>query len=800
MPNNTREKSYNVLAPVLLPLDMDATVPNLTLQGGFDSRDHSFFVVGKTMIAASVSGATPDIRLTAEIAPVTFATGTLSTFASGVLTGKYELNGAATLQFGGANITTLRSANLVLNGAGARIVDENGNNAFRSLTHIEADAYLDFSSVPFVSAGDMTVDGYLNVGTQFVINGALTNFDAATRTLNSGSYSVSAGGTLQFRGADIVNNAATISVDGDGARFADEAGRDGLRNFAHNLPTGEFHVYFTDFVLSNDFTNDGLIDVEGLSLTISGSLTNYDPTTRRLAGGSYQLGSEYTSGNLKFKGADIVHNAASLVLINGAAISDENGNDALRNLADNEASGVFQATHQVLNVGSDFTNNGTISLYESAFSVPAGHVYHQTGGKTYLGAARLTAAVVFDGGELDGRDVRMTTRDGGGVATISGNVTINDLEFGGPVVHVDGSVQLPAGGTLRYVPKVANVANTGLQVNGTVTLAGALQIVMPTSFPVGSYQTFQIAHAQTLSGVFSNAPNGTRLETSDGLGSFVVSYSGGTDVFLSSYQRNVPAAQLLNISTRAQVLTGDDVEIGGFMIDGPDAKKVLVRAIGPSLSAAGVAGPLQDPIIELHDSRGSVITTNDNWQGSQASEVQATGLAPADPRESAIVATLQPGAYTVVLRGNNSTTGIALAEVYDLSPDSQSKLANISTRGFVDADHVLIGGSISGGSGKGNAELVVRAIGDELKVRGVTDFLADPVLEVRDQNGALLATNDNFNSPAANAATVPAVLGIYNQFDAATGVKLPAGKYTVIVRGKNGASGVALVEIYDLNG
>ena len=247
------------------------------------------------------------------------------------------------------------------------------------------------------------------------------------------------------------------------------------------------------------------------------------------------------------------------------------------------------------------------------------------------------------------------------------------------------------------------------------------------------------------------------------------------------------------------MLTGDDAAIGGFIIYGTDQKQVIIRAIGPSLTGAGVSGALQDPTLELHDSTGAIIATNDNWEESQRPEITATGLAPHDARESAILRTLQPGAYTAVMRGAKDTTGVALVEVYDLNKDSRSKLANISTRGFIDADHVLIGGLIAGGNGNANAELVVRAIGSSLQGSGVKDYLADAALELRDGNGALVAANDDFLTPPENGVTVPNELNVRSSQDAATGVKVSPGNYTVVVYGKNGAKGIALVEIYDLN-
>jgi hypothetical protein len=364
---------------------------------------------------------------------------------------------------------------------------------------------------------------------------------------------------------------------------------------------------------------------------------------------------------------------------------------------------------------------------------------------------------------------------------------------------VTGDVQLSNATTWHYVADTPDVANAGLNFSGTLTLNGKLEVEAASTFPTASRAQFYVATGGTFVGAFTNAAAGTRVMTTDGRGSFLLSFPSPNQMVLSDYQRGLPAAQLLNISTRAQALTGDDAAIGGFIIYGTDPKKVIIRALGPSLSGAGVSGALPDPTLELHDSTGAIIATNNNWQESQGTEITASGLAPNDTRESAVLTTLQPGAYTAVMRGADDTTGVALVEVYDLSKDSRSKLANISTRGFVDANHVLIGGLIAGGNGNANAELVVRAIGSGLQGSGVQDYLPDPALEVRDANGAVIAANDDFRTPSENTSTVPTELSVRSSQDAATGTKVSPGNYTVIVYGKNGATGNALIEIYDLN-
>ena len=248
-----------------------------------------------------------------------------------------------------------------------------------------------------------------------------------------------------------------------------------------------------------------------------------------------------------------------------------------------------------------------------------------------------------------------------------------------------------------------------------------------------------------------------------------------------------------NISTRLRVGTDDNVLIGGFIITGTGDKNVIVRAIGPSLGAAGVAGALADTVLELHDGTGATIATNDNWKTTQQTEIEASTVPPTDDRESAIVQRLAPGSYTAIVSGKNNTTGVGLVEAYGL--DGTAKLANISTRGLVQAgDNVMIGGFIVLNTGVPTS-VIVRAIGPSLP--GVTNALADPTLELHDSNGSLVASNDNWKDTQQSeiiATTVPPT----NDKESAIVQTLNTGAYTAIVRGKNDTTGVALVEAYNL--
>jgi len=280
-----------------------------------------------------------------------------------------------------------------------------------------------------------------------------------------------------------------------------------------------------------------------------------------------------------------------------------------------------------------------------------------------------------------------------------------------------------------------------------------------------------------------------------------------------------PATSILaNISTRSFVQTADNVMIGGFIVQGTQPKTIIIRAIGPELGAPpfNVPGALADPTLELHNGTGALIAFNDNWQtttiggiitSDQVQTILNSGHTPTDPRESAIIASLPAGNYTAIVRGVSNTTGVALVEVYDLSPGTNSFLANISTRSFVQTtDNVMIGGFIVQGAQP--KMVIIRAIGPELGAPpfNVPNALANPTLELHNGSGALIAFNDNWQTTVIGGIiTNDQVQAILNSGhppadprESAIIANLPAGNYTAIVRGVSNTTGVALVEVYDL--
>ena len=332
-----------------------------------------------------------------------------------------------------------------------------------------------------------------------------------------------------------------------------------------------------------------------------------------------------------------------------------------------------------------------------------------------------------------------------------------------------------------YVADIFNQTIRKITSTGVVTTLAGLAGSIGSADGTGSAARF-------------NAPSGLTVDSAGKV--YVADF--GNDTIRVGAPSATPVAQLLNISTRLQVQTGDNVLIGGFIITGTQPKKVILRAIGPSLGNANppVAGALVDPILELHKPDGTIII-NDNWKDTQEAEIIASTVPPTNDFESAIVATLDPGAYTAIVSGKNGGTGVGLVEAYDLDQTVDSQLANISTRGFVETgDNVMIGGFIVGGS----TSVIVRAIGPSLAhaTPPVLGTLPDPTLELHDSNGATLAFDDNWKD-TQEAEIIATTIPPTDDLESAIVMTLAPGAYTAIVSGKNNMTGVALVEAYNIS-
>lgn len=303
---------------------------------------------------------------------------------------------------------------------------------------------------------------------------------------------------------------------------------------------------------------------------------------------------------------------------------------------------------------------------------------------------------------------------------------------------------------------------------------------------------------QTVTAIMNSQVSGVYLLKADDIAGAEALYAAGPVVTFA-----IDGPILANISTRAQVGTGDNVLIGGFIVQGVAPATVILRAIGFSLSALGVDGALPDPVMTVYDSNQQQIAKNDDWFTSpDAKRIASYHLDPPNSIESALILTLQPGAYTAVIEGYSDATqaarpGIGLFELYDLHT-TDGRAGNISTRGQVlGGDDVLIGGFIVGGTAA--KPVVVRALGPSLGDLSVANALSDPKLELHDGNGNLLQSNDNWaQGPDAQAITDEG-FAPNKAKEAALQATLSPGNYTAVVSGVNGATGIGLVEIYDMS-
>lgn len=418
-----------------------------------------------------------------------------------------------------------------------------------------------------------------------------------------------------------------------------------------------------------------------------------------------------------------------------------------------------------------------------AATAPSSFGFSQDGGETDLGASALNGLTIYGPVSLNG-----------GVLTGSGTINGSLTNSGGFIspghspgsITVTGDFAQSTGGTLVIENGGPDAAEfDSLNVGGHASLGGSLQVRTINGYTPTAGDTFNAIGYGSASGNFESVSGNFSMTAN----------STGTLIGIDPSKPNPASAKLLNIATRMRVDTGDNAMIGGFIVTGTAPKKVIIRAIGPALGAAGITGTLQDPTLELVNPDGTS-TFNNDWRDTQQDDILATGFQPSDNREAAILATLQPGqGYTAVVRGNNNSTGVGLVEVYDLDAAADSQLANISTRGLVQTgDNVMIGGFIVGGDTP--AKVIIRAVGPSLEASGVNGVLQDPELEVVDANGASII-NDGWRESQQADITATGVAPADNREAAIIGTFVP-GAYTAVVRGTSDTTGVASVEAYNL--
>ena len=656
-------------------------------------------------------------------------------------------------------------------------------------------------------------------------------------------------GTLVF-----ARGMTTRGGTGDGGTFVVAPGAtlqltDGTNEVAyHGIYTGSGGgtILMSGGFLSPDVYNTGVtFNLPGAMFQWTGGVIGgyQQPVPVANAGTITLAGSadKATYGNFNNNGTIIHKDTGRLnVYVNGGGFSFTNKAGAVYDLQTD--AGVFTSA------GGEFNNSGLFkksggagtSLVDLPFhnagnvEVNSGTIqfsrFQQTAGVTNLNGGNLAFSneTVFDGGSVIG------------TGTISGNVRNNGATFAPGFspgkITVSGNYTQGANGTLNM--EIGGAAPgtqyDQLQVSGTAVLGGALNVSSINGFQPAQGATFQLLVGGSFTGAFSTINTtgftGTVNYTSSGITITVTSTPSPTPsptpvptptpsptatptATPSATPTATPSAtpiptptptptpamaktQLLNISTRLRVETGENVLIGGLIVTGTDPKRVIIRAIGPSLSQL-FQGALTNPTLELYQGN-TLLASNDNWKDSQQAEIEATTIPPNNDFESAIVRTLAPGSYTAVMSGRDGGTGIGVVEAYDLDQAANSKLANIATRGFVDSgDNVMIGGFIIGGNGQAGARVVIRGIGPTLSDFAIAGALQDPTLELKNANGSTLISNDDWKD-SQEAEINQTGLAPTNLRESALVTSLPAGNYTAILRGKNNSTGVAVVEVYSL--
>jgi K319-like protein len=448
---------------------------------------------------------------------------------------------------------------------------------------------------------------------------------------------------------------------------------------------------------------------------------------------------------------------------------------------------IYPATHYASSIPATSTNYpamGQRLRLKAGFAIPSNWTIEE---KAVLLALKKHGAIVADNGNFFSVSVCPDNRFGSSAFSHLSTIDISNFE----VVQTTGLAESPRSpgapnvdaGPDQFLEWPANISLSG-SVNDPSAHASVLWKVYSGPAGVSFANANQVSTTATI-----NTPGTYTFMLSADDGTHAVAYD-------AAVVRVTGHNALANLSTRVQVGTASNVAIAGFIIIGNTAKQVVVRGLGLSLATAGVQGALSDPLLELYDASANLLATNNDWQQTQAQALRDANLAPSNDLEAAILATLAPGAYTAILRGNGNATGIGLVEVYDLQISASSKLGNLSTRGLVGAaQNVMIGGTIV--TGPDTARVVFRALGPSLAAAGIQNPLGDPQLDLFDANGAKISSNNNWID-TQQVAIAGAGLAPSSDLESAILADLTPGNYTAVVTGVNGASGIALVEAYHL--
>ncbi|MEY2563749.1 MAG: hypothetical protein QOH88_1942 [Verrucomicrobiota bacterium] len=448
---------------------------------------------------------------------------------------------------------------------------------------------------------------------------------------------------------------------------------------------------------------------------------------------------------------------------------------------------IYPARHYASSIAATSVNYpamGQRMRLKASFVIPSSWTIEE---KAVLLAFKKYGAIVADNGGFFSISVCPDDRFKANAFDHLSTITLDNFE----VIETTGpneGPRSPGAPTVDAGPDQLIEVPMNAALNGAVTA------------PLGNVTIQWRLYAGPAAVTFANANQASTTASFGAPGTYTLMLSADDGVHAIAYDavvvRVTGRASMGNISTRVDVRNGEGVSIGGFIIAGSASKQVIVRALGPSLAGAGIQGWLPDPKLELRDSSGTLLQANDNWKETQEQAIRDTTVPPPNDSESALVTSLPPGAYTAVVSGANNGSGIGLVEVYDLQRGPVSKLANISTRGWVGTgDEAMIGGLIL--LGPDPARILFRAIGPSLTNVGIQQPLADPQMELFDAQGMKIASNNNWKE---SQSTVIQDTGAAPGSDAESAIliDLNPGNYTAVVSGVAGGTGVALIEAFHL--
>jgi CSLREA domain-containing protein len=696
--------------------------------------------------------------------------------------------------------------------------------------------------------------GELAINKNLIISGPGANFLTVQRSSASGTptfrifhtagnisvtiagLTISKGGDLAF-GGGIFNDSATLTIS-DCIISANTTSSQNSQHLAgngggiYNL-NGTLNIARSTLSGNSAYETGGAASNSGGTVTIEACIISGNSALDPFGGSGGGIFND-NGGTVNVTNSTLSNNGAPTVVSNfGGAIYNRNGTltvttSTLSNNRGDNGSGIFNG-----NGDTSIANGALATITDSTISGNSGGSSRSAGGGIFNLATLHIVRSTISGNNSPGVGGGISNGSGagpGGTATIdSSTIAGNSANRGAGGIYNPGSVvarntiiaknAINSGGTGNTPDFSGTLTSQGFNLIGngfgaTITPAQSTDQVGTSASPIdpllGPLQdnggpTFTAA---LLSGSPAKDKGDSGGSNTDQRGfarpvdnPAIVNAAGGDGSDIGAFEAAL-AARSLNISARARVQTGENVLIGGFIITGNAPKLVVLRGLGPSLANAGIPAStvLNDPVLELHGSNGALITLNDNWKESpQRSQFEGTAFQPSDEREAVIWMTLPPAAYTAVVKGKGSDIGVGLVEVYDLDQGGDSTLTNLSSRAFVETGNDVLIGGFTLGANNGRPLIIIRALGPSLSQFGISHRLGNPTLELHNANGTLLVFNDNWNDDPAQASQIMAVgFQPKDNAESAIAAALPPGAYTAIVAGKDGDTGVGVVEIYNL--